>query len=128
MSHRLLRSYAKFLVVLGWLHVLLFALLGFAPWLVFVGQPIPAIAQWKEWALYVAPAAGLLVGALFGLAYLILSGVVQVFLDQRDLLEEILLSHRRLLQLVESRQAGGRPSTKDPFDLSDIQERDEPLL
>jgi len=128
MSHRLLRSYATFLVVLGWLHVVLFTLFGFAPWLGFVGELVPAVSQWGPWALYASPAVGLLVGALCGLGYFVLSGVIQVFLDQRDLLEEILQTHRHILRLVESRQPSGGLRAKDPFDLTDIRGRDEPLL
>ena len=110
MSHRLLRSYATFLVVLGWLHVIVFTLLGFVPWLTFVGQLVPTVSAWEPWALYASPVVGLLVGALCGLGYFVLSGVIQVFLDQRDLLEEILQAHRRLLGLVESRRPSGGPS------------------
>jgi hypothetical protein len=128
MSHRLLRSYATFLVVLGWLHVVLFTLLGFAPWLGFVGQLVPAVSQWGPWALYASPAVGLLVGALCGLGYFVLSGVIEVFLDQRDLLDEILQTHRHILRLVETRQPSDGLSAKDPFDLTDIRGRDEPLL
>jgi len=128
MSHRPLRSYANFLVVLGWLHVILFALAGFAPWFIFAGRPIPVEAPWDAWAMYAAPAVGLLVGALAGLGYFVLSGLIRVFLDQRDLLEELLQTNRRLLQVMESRQAPGRQTTTDPFDLSELKDTDEPLL
>lgn len=128
MSHRLLRSYATFLVVLGWLHVVVFTLLGFVPWLTFVGQLVPTVSAWKPWALYASPVVGLLVGALCGLGYFVLSGIIQVFLDQRDLLEEILQAQRRLLGLVEPRRPSGGPSAKDLFDLTEIRGTDEPRL
>ncbi len=129
MSHRLLRSYATLLVVLGWLHVVLFALLGFAPWLGLVGQLVPAVSQWEPWVLYASPAVGLLVGTLCGLTYFAVSGVIRVLLDQRDFLEEILQAHHRLLRLAESRQPrGAASSAKDPFDLTDIRGTGEPLL
>jgi len=129
MSHRLLRSYATLLVVLGWLHVVLFTLLGFAPWLGLVGQLVPTVSQWEPWVLYAFPAVGLLVGTLCGLAYFAVSGVIRVLLDQRDFLEEILQAHHRLLRLAESRQPSGAVSSaKDPFDLTDIRGTGEPLL
>ena len=129
MSHRLLRSYATLLVVLGWLHVVLFTLLGFAPWLGLVGQLVPTVSQWEPWVLYASPAVGLLVGTLCGLAYFAVSGVIRVLLDQRDFLEEILQAHHRLLRLAESRQPSGAVSSaKDPFDLTDIRGTGEPLL
>ena len=128
MSHRPLRSYAKFLLVLGWVHVVLFALAGFAPWFIFAGRPIPVEAPWDAWAMYAAPAIGLLVGALAGLGYFVLSGLIRVFLDQRDLLDALLQTNRRLLQIMETRQAQDHPATTDPFDLSDLKNTDEPLL
>jgi len=128
MSHHLLRSYATLLVAVGWLHVVLFTLLGFAPWLGFVGPLVPAVSLWAPWALYASPAVGLLVGALCGLAYFAVSGVIRVLLDQRDFLEEILQAHHRILRLAETRQPSGASSGKDPFDLTDIRETGEPLL
>jgi hypothetical protein len=128
MSHRPLRSYANFLVVFGWMHVVLFTLAGFAPWFIFAGRPIPVESPWDGWAMYAAPAVGLLAGALAGLGYFVLSGVIRVFLDQRDLLEELLQTNRRLLQVMESQQPSGRPASTDPFDLSDLKNTDEPLL
>jgi len=127
MSQSPLRSYTTFLVFLGWLHVVLFTLLGFAPWLIFPGQPILGDSWWGQWALYASPAVGLLVGAVTGLGYFILSGVIRVFIDQRDLLEDLLLTNRRLLQIVESLQPGGRPPTKDPFDLTDLKDGEETM-
>ncbi|MBP1777154.1 MAG: hypothetical protein H6Q86_3164 [candidate division NC10 bacterium] len=128
MSHRLLRSYANLLVVLGWLHVVLFTLLGFAPWLGFVGQLVPAVSQWESWALYASPAVGLLIGTLCGLAYFVVSGVIRVLLDQRDFLEEILQAHRHLLRHAESQQPSGDSGAKDPFDLTEIRGTGELLL
>ncbi len=114
-------------MVLGWLHVVLFTLAGFAPWLVS-GQSTPPESPWVAWAVYAGPAVGLLVGALSGLGYFVVSGVIRVFLDQRDLLEEILQTHRRLLEIVEYRQPAGRSATQDPFDLTGITDTDEPIL
>ena len=128
MSHRALRSYASFLIALGWLHVAFFALLGLVPWLVLAGRPIAPEAQWEQWLIYAGPAVGLLAGGLSGLGYFVLSGVIRVFLDQRDLLEDLVQTHRRLLQLVESRQSGGRSAAQDPFDLTGLEDTDEPHL
>jgi hypothetical protein len=128
MSHRLLRSYANLLVAVGWLHVVFFTLLGFAPWLGFAGHFVPAVSQWEPWALYASPAVGLLVGTLCGLAYFAVSGVIRVLLDQRDFLEEILQAHHRILRLVETRQPSGASGAKDPFDLTDIWGTGEPPL
>jgi hypothetical protein len=128
MSHSLLRSYATLLVVLGWLHVVLFTMLGFAPWLGLVGQLVPAVSQWESWVLYASPAVGLLVGMFCGLAFFAVSGVIRVLLDQRDCLEEILQAQHRLLRLAETRQPTGASSAKDPFDLTDIRGTGEPLL
>ncbi len=122
-----LRSYTTLLVVLGWLHVVCFTLLGFAPWFAFPGQQILGESWWGQWALYASPAVGLLVGALTGLGYFILSGVIRLFLDQRDLLEELLQTQRRLLQVVESPQPGARVATKDPFDLTDLKDGEDTL-
>jgi hypothetical protein len=110
------------------MHVVLFTLLGFVPWFISVGHPVLSEAQWQQWAIYASPAAGLLVGALLGLGYFVLSGVIQVFLDQRDLLEELLQTHRHVLQLLQAGQPTGRPATRDPFDLTDLKTMDEPLL
>jgi hypothetical protein len=128
LAHRGLRSYTTFLVVLGWMHVVLFTLAGFVPWYIFAGQPIQAGSAWEQWAIYAAPAVGLLGGALFGLGYFVISGVIRVMLDQRDLLEELLQTHRHFLRIAESRHPGGRASPQDPFDLTGIKDTDEPVL
>jgi hypothetical protein len=80
------------------------------------------------WLLYAAPPLGLLVGALSGLGYFILSGVLRVLLDQRDLLEDLVQTQRRLLQVAEARQAGNHLAAPDPFDLSDAKDTVEPTL
>ncbi len=126
-SHQRLRSYAAFLVFLGWTHVIVFTLAGFAPWLFWTGQAVSAASPWGQWALYAAPAAGLLIGAFSALAYFIVSGVIRVLIEQRDLLEEILQEHRRLLRVAEARQSGGRPSEADPIGL-DFRGADERTL
>jgi len=128
MSHRSLRSYTTFLILLGWLHVVVFALLGLAPWLILTGRPVAPETQWEQWLIYAGPAIGLLVGGLAGLGYFVLSGVIRVFLDQRDLLEDLAQTQHRLLQLVESRQAGGHSTAQDPFDLTGLEDMDEPHL
>ncbi len=127
MSHRLLRSCATLLVVLGWLHIVAFTALGFAPWLGIVGQLFPAVSLWEPWVLYVSPAVGLLAGALCGLGYFAASGVIRVLLDQRDILEEILEAHHRFLRPADPRQPHAT-APADPFDLSDIRGTGEPLL
>jgi hypothetical protein len=128
MSHRSLRSYSTFLILLGWLHVVVFVLLGFAPWFVLAGRPTAPETQWEQWLIYAGPAIGLLVGGLSGLGYFVLSGVIRVFLDQRDLLEDLVQTQHRLLQLGESGQVGGHAAAQDPFDLTGINDTDEPHL
>jgi len=128
MSHRALRSYTTFLMVLGWLHVVFFVLLGCAPWLVLAGRTFAPGSQWEQWAIYAGPAIGLLVGGLSGLGYFVLSGVIRVLLDQRDLLQDLVQTQHRLLQLVDSRQAGGHSAAQDPFDLTGLEDTDEPHL
>jgi hypothetical protein len=125
MAHRSLRSYAGFLVVLGWLHVVLFALAGCLPWLAFGEWPV---FRDNAWATYAAPAVGLLFGTLLGLGYFLLSGLIRLFLDQRDLLDELLQTDRRLLRFMESRLSSEPAATTDPFDLSDLRGKDEPAL
>jgi hypothetical protein len=111
------------------MHVVLFTLLGFIPWIVPVGLPVVSgKAEWEQWAIYASPVIGLLVGALFGFGYSVLSGVIRLFLDQRDLLEELLQVHRHHLQLLQGWQPTGRPAMRDPFDLTDLKTTDEPLL
>ena len=127
-SHRKLRSYTTFLVVLGWLHVGAGTLAGVAPWVLAAGQAIPADAAWAPWLFYAAPPLGLLVGALSGLGYFILSGVLRVLLDQRDLLEDLVQTQRRLLQAAAAQRAGTPPLATDPFDLRDARDADEPTL
>ena len=127
-SHRELRSYATFLVALGWVHVGAGLPAGCVPWVLAARQAIPAGAAWAPRLLYAAPPLGLLVGALFGLGYFILSGVLQVLLDQRDLLEDLVQTQRRLLQVAEARQAGNHLAATHPFDLSDAKNAAEPTL
>jgi hypothetical protein len=109
-------------------HVGAGTLAGLAPWALAAGQAIPADAAWEPWLFYLAPPLGLLVGALSGLGYFILSGVLRVLLDQRDLLEDLVQAQRRLLQVAEARQAGSSLAATDPFDLSGAKDADEPTL
>lgn len=127
-THRGLRSHATLLVVLGWIHIGAGALAGFSPWVLAAGQGISATAAWEPWLLYAAPPFGLLVGALSGLGYFILSGVLRVLLDQRDLLEDLVQTQRRLLQVAAARQVGTHLAVTDPFDLSDAKDAAEPTL
>jgi hypothetical protein len=103
-------------------------LVGCVPWVLDVGQAIPRDVGWAPWLLYAAPPLGLLVGALFGLGYFILSGVLQVLLDQRDLLEDLVQTQRRHLQAAATQRAGTGLAATDPFDLRDAKDADEPTL
>jgi len=127
-SHSKLRSYTTFLVVLGWVHVGAGTLAGFVPWVLAAGKAIPADASWASWILYAGPPFGLLVGALSGLGYFILSGVLRVLLDQRDLLEDLVQTQQRLLQVAAAPQGGTYLAATDPFDLSDAKDATEPTL
>jgi hypothetical protein len=127
-SHRELRSYATFLDALGWVYVGASLLAGGVPWVLSTGQAIPAGAAWAPWLLYAAPPLGLLVGALFGLGYFILSGALRILLNQRDLLEDLVQTQRRLLQVAAAQRAGTPLAVTDPFDLRDAKNADEPTL
>jgi hypothetical protein len=127
-SHRGLRSYTTFLLVLGWVHVGAGTLVGVTPWVLAAGPAIPVDAAWAPWLRYAAPPLGLLVGALSGLGYFILSGVLRVLLDQRDLLEDLVQTQRRLLQVAAARPVGTHLAVTDPFDLSDAKDAVEPTL
>ena len=128
LPHRDLRSYATFLVGLGWTCVLLCTLIGFAPWFVFGIPSVSTESAWAAWLLYTAPALGLLVGALGGLACFMLSGVIRVLLDQRDLLEDLLQVQRRPVRVGESPQPSAPSVPQDLFDLTGIKDRDGPVL
>lgn len=125
--HRQLRSYAAFLVALGWMCVALGTLAGFVPWLVIGTPPVPMEDAWARRLLYAAPALGLLIGALGGLGCFVLSGVLRVLLDQRDLLED--LSRQRRAFRAEDTPPPGSPSApQDLFDLTGIKGGEEPVL
>jgi hypothetical protein len=125
-SHRQLRSYAAFLVGLGWTCVVLGALVGLLPWFVLGWPPVPVEFTWAPWLLYAVPALGLLAGALGGLGCFIVSGVVRVLLDQRDLLEDLLERQPRPVRVGASPQPGSPSAPQDLFDLTGIKNGDEP--
>jgi hypothetical protein len=106
MSYRLLRFFAGFLNVVGWLNVICFTCLGFLPWMLSTIEPMPVASRWQGLILYGAPVAGCLFGFLAGLGFFILPQIIRVFLDQRDFLERILLTNERLLEIVQSRPPG----------------------
>jgi hypothetical protein len=125
MPHRQLRSYAAFLVGLGWTCVGLGALVGFLPWFVFGRPPVPMESTWAPWLLYAAPALGVLAGGLGGLGCFIVSGVVRVLLDQRDLLEDLLQRQPGPGRVGVSPQPGSPSTALDPFDLTELKDGDE---
>lgn len=126
--HHRLRSYAAFLVVLGWMHVAAFVLAGFLPWLTMAETAVSALPPWEQWLVYAAPAGGLLIGAMTGLAYFIVSGVLRVLLDQRDLLEELLRAQQGGPRQAHEGAPESRLSRLDSFDFSAIKETDGPSL
>ncbi len=128
MSYRLLRTYAAALAVLGWVYLILFLFLGFVPWFWAAGQAIPASASWEMWVIYLSPIGGLILGGLMALGYFVGSQLIRVFLDQRDLLEELLAVNRRLLRILEGKKPGGDPRETDLFRLDDSPEEELPSL
>ena len=117
MSYQLLRTYAVILVVIGWMHLILFLALGFLPWYVFAGHAIPVSSAWEKWAIYLSPVAGLILGGFAALGYFVSSQLIRVFLDQRDFLEELVAVNRRLLRIVEGKDRGGGALEADLFRL-----------
>lgn len=126
MSYQLLRTYAVILVVLGWMHLILFLALGFFPWYIFAGQTIPVSSPWEKWAIYLSPVGGLILGGLAALGYFVSSQLIRVFLDQRDFLEELLAVNRRLLRIVEGKERGGGALEADLFRLDESLDDDLP--
>ncbi len=128
MSYRLLRTYAVILAVLGWVHLIFFLVLGFVPWFVSAGQIIPVSSPWQMWAIYLFPVGGFILGGLTALGYFIGSQLIQVFLDQRDFLEELLGVNRRLLRIIEGKKPGGGPREADLFRLDQSLDDELPRL
>ena len=126
MSYQLLRTYAVILVVIGWMHLILFLALGFLPWYVFAGHAIPVSSAWEKWAIYLSPVAGLILGGFAALGYFVSSQLIRVFLDQRDFLEELLAVNRRLLRIMEGGKRGGGPLETDLFRLDESLDDDLP--
>jgi hypothetical protein len=128
MRYQLLRTYAVALVVVGWVDLVFFLILGFVPWFAFAGQTIPVTSPWGMWAIYLSPVGGLILGGLTALGYFIASQLIQVFLDQRDLLEELLGVNRRLLRIIEGKKPGGDPREVDLFRLDQSPDEELPSL
>ncbi len=128
MRFQLLRTYAVALVVVGWVDLVFFLILGFVPWFAFAGQAIPVSSPWEMWAIYLSPVGGLILGGLTALGYFIASQLIQVFLDQRDLLEELLGVNRRLLRIIEGKKPGGGPREVDLFRLDQSPDEELPSL
>jgi hypothetical protein len=90
MSYPFLRTIAKVLTIVGWVHIVFGVVLGFLPWFIFAGEPIPIMFVWEKWLLYASPLLGLLGGAVTGLGYIVFSQLILVLLDQRDTTDGIL--------------------------------------
>jgi hypothetical protein len=122
MSYPFLRTIAKLLTIVGWVHIVLGAVLGFLPWILFAGEPIPIMFVWEKWLLYASPLLGLLGGAVTGLGYIVFSQLILMLLDQRDTTDGILEAIRRLVRLQHPQApiARGRdPLVGDEFDLEE---------
>ena len=52
MSYPFLRTIAKVLTIVGWVHIVFGVVLGFLPWFIFAGEPIPIMFVWEKWLLY----------------------------------------------------------------------------
>jgi hypothetical protein len=108
----MLRTLAKCLIGIGWAHPVLGLLGGFAPWIMFAGQPIPIWFPWERWLIYASPLLGLAAGILGGLAYLVAGHVILLLLDYGATLDGILNGIR---QLARVRQSPGAPVPREGF-------------
>jgi hypothetical protein len=108
----MLRTLAKCLIGVGWTHPVLGLLAGFAPWMIFMEQPIPIWFPWERWLIYASPLLGLTAGILTGLAYLVAGHVILLLLDYGATLDGILNGIR---QLARVRQPQGAPAQREGF-------------
>lgn len=128
MSHQSLRTCAAALTVLGWVHWVFFLTLGFVPWFMSARQMITVSAPWEIWAVYLSPVGGFILGGLTALGYFIGSQLIQVFLDQRDFLEELLMGNRRLLRIIEGKKPAAGTRESELFRLDQSLDDDLPSL
>jgi hypothetical protein len=106
----MLRTLAKCLIGIGWAHPVLGLIGGFAPWIMFAGQPIPIWFPWERWLIYAAPLLGLGAGILAGLVYLVAGHLILMLLDYGATLDGILNGVR---QLARVRQPQGAPAQRE---------------
>jgi hypothetical protein len=106
----MLRTLAKCLIGIGWAHPVLGLIGGFAPWIMFAGQPIPIWFPWERWLIYAAPLLGLGAGILAGLVYLVVGHLILLLLDYGATLDGILNGIRQLARL---RQPQGAPAQRE---------------
>jgi hypothetical protein len=102
----MLRTLAKCLIGIGWAHPVLGLLAGFAPWMIFMGQPIPIWFPWERWLIYATPLLGLATDVLAGLVYLVAGHVILLLLDYGATLDGIQNGIRHLARV---RQPQGHP-------------------
>ena len=126
MSYPVLRFCASLLIVLGWLSIVVLTLGGFLPWLLIAARLLEVASKWEALLLYGAPVAGFVAGMIIGLGYLAAGYLLRIFLEQRDLLVELVEANRRLLRLVEP--AGRESESRALFDIPEQTEHDGPAL
>ncbi len=133
MSYRTLRACAVILTVLGWVSLVFSFILGFVPWLLYVGEIFTISSPWERWVIYLSPVAGAMLGVLSAVTYLVIGQLMRVFLDQRDLLEELVAVNRRLLgatkgEKAENQVAPTESNPSDPFQIDQSLNEDLPNL
>ncbi|HTU01263.1 MAG TPA: hypothetical protein VMG58_05585, partial [Candidatus Sulfotelmatobacter sp.] len=72
--------------------------------------------------------AGLLAGVATGLGYLAVGYLLRIFVEQRDLLAELVAANRRLLSLAEPPRREPETAGRGLFDIPDQPEPHEPTL
>jgi hypothetical protein len=111
MSYRLLRFLAGSLNFIGWALVICCTGLGFLPWTLSTIESMPVAPRWQFLVIYGSPVAGFLVGFFAALGFFVLAQLIRVFLDQRDLLEQIVDTNERLLAFAQRPVAAPVPAS-----------------
>ena len=128
MSYPLLRFCASLLIVLGWLSIVVCMVGGFLPWLLIAARLLEVGSRWEGLVMYASPVIGLLTGLIIGLGYFAAGYLLRIFLEQRDLLAELVATDRRLLRLAEPPTREPEPAGRTLFDIPDRPDPDDRTL
>ena len=128
MTYPVLRFCASLLIVLGWLSIIVSTLAGFLPWVLIALRLLEVGSRWEALVMYASPVVGLLTGVIIARGYFAVGYLLRIFLEQRDLLAELVTANQRLLRLVEPPSRESEPSGRGLFDVPDRPEPDEPTL